>query len=52
MRHNIVTGTVTRRRDHVPARKIVKRIMWVIVGTFFAMLALGMTLNALSGKLV
>ncbi len=56
MRHNIVSGTVTNRRDHIPAsvtaRKIAKRAMWIIVGVFFAMLALGMTLNALSGKLV
>lgn len=51
MRHNIVSGTVSNRRDHVPARKIVKRVVIVIVSIFGAMLALGLTINGLNGDL-
>lgn len=46
MRHDIISGTVTNRREHVPARKIVKRAMVVAAVLFAAMLALGFTLNA------
>jgi hypothetical protein len=51
MRHNIVSGTVTNRRDHVPARKIVKRVLIIIALIFGAMLALGLTINGLNGDL-
>jgi hypothetical protein len=54
--HNIVSGHVTRRAGHASrvagARKIARRSFWTIVSVFFAMLALGMTLNALAGNLV
>lgn len=56
MGHNIVSGTVTHRRDHVPARvtarKIVKRFLIIATVIFFAMLAFGLTLNALAGNLI
>lgn len=55
-RVNIVSGSVTNRRDHVPfrvtARKVAKRATVVITLVFFAMLAFGLTLNALAGTLV
>ena len=54
--HRIVSGTVTNRRDHVPARvtarKIAKRLAITLVVIFFAMLAFGLTLNALAGNLI
>lgn len=50
-RPNIVSGTVTNRRDHVPAKTYVKRAAWIIVALFVAMLALGFTLNAMAGTL-
>lgn len=50
MIHNIVTGTVTNRRDHVPfiavARKIVRRTLIVAGVILAAMLALGFALQA------
>jgi hypothetical protein len=53
MAHNIISGTVTNRQDHIPfrvtARKITKRALWIILGTFFAMLALGFAVNASTG---
>lgn len=48
--HNIVSGTVTNRRDVVPfrvtARKIVKRTLIVAVALFVAFTALGFILMA------
>lgn len=55
MAHNIISGTVTNRRDHVPARvtarKIAKRLLIIASVIFVAMLALGLTINALNGDL-
>jgi hypothetical protein len=54
--HNIISGTVTNRRDHVPfrvtARKVAKRTMITVIVIFIAMLAFGLTLNALAGNLI
>jgi hypothetical protein len=51
--HNIISGTVTNRRDHIPARvtarKIVKRTLIVASLIFVAMLALGLAINAANG---
>jgi hypothetical protein len=51
--HNIVSGHVTNRRDHVPfrvtARKISKRVLITVGVIFVLMLALGLTLNAMNG---
>lgn len=51
--HNIIFGTVTNRRDHVPARvtarKIVKRMLIIAGVIFVAMLALGIGINASHG---
>lgn len=53
--HNIVTGHVTNRRDHVPwnvtARKITKRVLITSIVIFFAMLAFGLTINAINGNI-
>lgn len=53
--HNIVSGTVTNRRDHVPARvtarKITRRVLIIASVIFVAMLALGLTVNAINGEL-
>lgn len=51
--HNIVSGHVTNRRDHVPfrvtARKIVKRTLIAASILFTAFLIFGLTLNAMAG---
>lgn len=52
MAHNIVSGVVTNRRDHVPARKIVKRVAVTLAVIFALFLAFGLTLSALAGTLV
>lgn len=53
--HNIVSGHVTNRRDHVPwrvtARKITKRTLIIATVIFVAFLAFGLTLNALAGNI-
>lgn len=53
MAHNIVPGTVTSRRDHVPFRvtfrRIVRRTLWITLGTLLAMLALGIAVQAIQG---
>lgn len=46
---NIVTGTVTNRRDHMSARMIVKRVMITVAVIFVATLALGIAVNAARG---
>lgn len=55
-RPNIVSGTVTNRRDHVPARvtarKVAKRVAIIATLAFVIMLAFGLTLNAMAGTLV
>lgn len=55
MTPNITSGTVTNRRDHVPARvtarKVLKRTLIIAALVFVAMLAFGLTLNALAGDL-
>lgn len=54
MAHNIVSGVVTRRRDHTPfatvARKIAKRTVIVAAVLFAAMLALGFALQAVQSE--
>jgi hypothetical protein len=56
MAHNIVSGTVTNRRDHVPFRrtagKVAKRTLIIASVIFTLFLAFGLTLNALAGNLV
>ena len=53
---NIVSGHVTNRRDHVPARvtarKVAKRVAWTAAVIFVLFLAFGLTLNAMAGTLV
>lgn len=51
-RVNVVSGTVTNRRDHVPASKIVKRVAISLGVLFVIFLAFGLTLNAMAGTLV
>jgi hypothetical protein len=50
MAHNIISGSVSNRREHVPARvtarKVAKRSLIIVAALFAAMLALGFTLNA------
>ena len=50
MRHNIISGTVANRRDHVPfrvtARKFTRRVLIIAGVVFVATLALGFTLQA------
>lgn len=50
--HNVVAGHVTNRRDHTPARKIVKRVAITLAVIFVLFLAFGLTLNAMAGTLV
>ncbi|WP_432112846.1 hypothetical protein [Streptomyces sp. S1] len=49
--HDIVSGQVTNRRDHVPARRIAKRVLIIVSAIFATMLALGLTINGLNGDL-
>jgi hypothetical protein len=51
-RTNVVSGTVTHRRDHVPASKIVKRVALSLALIFVLFLAFGLTLNAMAGTLI
>lgn len=54
--HNIVSGTVTNRRDVTPFRvtaaKYVKRAAITVSVIFVLFLAFGLTLNAMAGNLV
>lgn len=54
MRHNIVTGTVTRRQDERPInwRRFAKRTAITVAVIFTLFLAFGLTLSALAGTLV
>lgn len=51
-RVNIVSGTVTNRRDHVPFKRTARKIFLILVLIFTAFLAFGLTLNAMAGNLV
>lgn len=55
-RHNIVTGTVTRRQDvrpfRVTAAKVAKRTAITVSVIFVLFLAFGLTLSALAGTLI
>lgn len=43
---NVVAGTVTNRRDHVPARVTARKIVRYVVAAFLAFLAFGFILQA------
>lgn len=53
--HNIISGTVTNRRDHIPAsvtaKRVAKRVMIIAAAVLGVMLALGLTINAMNGEL-
>jgi hypothetical protein len=53
--HNIISGTVTNRRDHIPAsvtaKRVAKRIMIIVGVVLGVMIAFGLIVNGVRGEL-